>query len=99
MKHALLIFVAVLWVSGPAKASDPDTGELVMPEPIRCYVMAGSVPGGMTVGLGVTLCSSTTDAEKTIQCFVKAYSHPDNGGLGLNRGLAVTLCKSNSMAL
>ena len=99
MKRICSMGAVLLLVSGPAKASDAKAGEPAIPEPIRCYVMAAAVPGGMTVGLGVELCSGTTDADKTVQCFLKAWAHPHEGGLGLPRGLAVTLCKSNSLVL
>lgn len=99
MKPIFQICVALLLVSGAATASERGASESVTSEPIRCYVKSAEVPGGMTVGLGVTLCSGTTDADKTIQCFLTAFAHPDNGGLGLPRGLAVTLCKTNSLEL
>ena len=31
-------------------------------------------------------------ANEMAQCFEKAWGHPDDGGLGLNRGQAVELC-------
>ena len=86
--------VVLLLVSGPATAGEP-----VISEPIKCYLDAGGVPGGMTVGLSVELCSGTTDADKTIQCFVKAFEPREYGGLGLPLGLAVQLCKANSQPL
>ena len=42
------------------------------------------------------LCSGTTDAAKTIECFMKAAGHEGDGGHGLNLGFAVNLCKTNS---
>jgi len=75
------------------------SGELsdVSTEPTDCYKMAWN--GQVTSGLAVSLCSGTTDASKTLVCFVKAYGHPDEDGLGLPMGLAVKLCKSNSEPL
>ena len=35
-------------------------------------------------------------ASEVTQCFEKAWDHPDNGGLGLNRGQAVELCKKSA---
>jgi len=73
------------------------SGELteISSEPTNCYYLAWNNLE-LNTGLAVSLCSGTTDAAKTLECFVKAYGHPDNDGLGLPRGLAVTLCKSNS---
>ena len=68
---------------------------LAKSEPTLCYRML-SVKGDMTVGLAVELCSGTTDALKTVACYEEAFGHPENDGLGLPRGLAVDLCKSNS---
>jgi len=65
-------------------------------EPSDCYTLAGELDVGLTVGLGIKLCSGTTDAAKTIECFMKAAGHEDDGGYGLNIGLAVNLCKTNS---
>ena len=109
MKAIRPICVALALAGGTATASDDVPSEAgkrqalisdaVKIEAIKCYVMAADVPGGMTVGLAVTLCSGTTDAERTIRCVVAAFTHPDDGGLGLSRGLAVNLCKSNSLEL
>ena len=83
--------VSMLFNSGVAVS-----GELseISIEPTNCYELAWN--GQVTSGLAVSLCSGTTDAPKTLECFMKAYGHPDNDGLGLPMGLAVTLCKSNS---
>ena len=88
---ALALFLAHV----PATASEPIQMEPKTSEPIKCYARAGGL--GLTVGQSVTLCSGTADANKTIECFEKAWAHPDDGGLGLNAGQAVTLCKSNSL--
>jgi len=66
---------------------------LATPEPVACYQLVGG--DGMTVGLAVDLCSGTTNAVKTARCFEQAFDHPDNGGLGLPRGLAVKLCSTS----
>jgi len=73
------------------------SGELsdVSSEPTTCYKLAWNGLG-LTAGMAVKLCSGTTDASKTLRCFMKAYGHPDEDGLGLTMGYAVNLCKSNS---
>jgi len=83
---------SMLFSSGTAVS-----GELseISSEPTNCYELAWNNLG-LNTGLAVSLCSGTTDAPKTLECFVKAYGHPDNDGLGLPMGLAVALCKSNS---
>jgi hypothetical protein len=35
-------------------------------------------------------------ASEVTQCFEKAWAHPENGGLGLQRGSAIELCKKSS---
>ena len=35
-------------------------------------------------------------AIKVTQCFANAWAHPDNGGLDLNRGQAIDLCKKRA---
>ena len=54
-------------------------------EPSDCYALAGELDVGLTVGLGMKLCSGTTDAAKTIECFMKAHGLKENGGHGLLR--------------
>jgi len=51
---------------------------------------------GMIVGLATELCSGTTDAGATVACYVEAASSKENGGLGLNRGQAIGLCRTAS---
>jgi hypothetical protein len=63
-------------------------------EPVRCYRMVGLVDSGMMVGLAVELCAGSVDAAKTVECFDEAFKSSDDGGLGLNRGLAVDLCRT-----
>jgi hypothetical protein len=38
-------------------------------------------------------------ANEAAICFEKAWGHPDDGGLGLNRGQATTLCSGASTAV
>jgi len=42
------------------------------------------------------LCSGAANAIEVTQCFENAWAHPDNGGLGLNRGQAIDLCKKSA---
>ena len=92
--HKLLVPLAfsMLFSSGVAVA-----GELsdVSTEPTTCYELVWNNLG-LSTGQAIKLCSGTTDALKTIECFIKAYGHPDDDGLGLLMGFAVNLCKSNS---
>lgn len=37
-------------------------------------------------------------ASEVTDCFEKAWRHPDNGGLGLTRGMAIELCKGTTNA-
>lgn len=67
------------------------------PEPIKCYQMAGEL--GLLVGQAVELCGGATDSSAVIRCFTKASKHPADGGLGLPIGLAINLCKNNSVDL
>ena len=106
MNKAPFTILAMLLVTGPAAAAKgKKDAPPPVPEPIKCYEMAwGSKqnpehnPGlGLNAGQAVTLCSGTTDAEKTIRCFAQAWAHPDDGGLGLIAGQAVALCKTNSL--
>jgi len=45
------------------------------------------------------LCSGAANAIEVTQCFENARAHPDNGGLGLNRGQAVELCSGATNAI
>ncbi len=38
-------------------------------------------------------------ADEVTKCFEKAWEHPENGGLGLNRGQAIKLCNGASNAV
>ena len=96
MMHMNKLLVALafsmLFSNGVAVA-----GELseISSEPTNCYYLAWTILE-LNTGQAVKLCSGTTDAAKNLDCFVKAYGHPDEDGLGLPMGLAVNLCKSNS---
>ena len=59
-----------------------------------CYGIAVSADLGITTGMGMNLCSGTTNARENISCFVVATK--DKHGFGLDIGSAVNLCKSNS---
>ena len=85
----------MLFSNGVAVAAEGYLGDHSS-EPSDCYALAGELNVGLTVGLGIKLCSGTTDAAKTIECFMKAAGHEGDGGYGLNIGSAVNLCKSNS---
>lgn len=56
------------------------------PEPVKCYAKVGEVDRGMIRGIAIDLCSGSIDADRTIDCYVKA------GNEKLNRGLSTTLC-------
>ena len=82
--------------SSEVLAAEEDDGKIsVSSEPTNCYYLAWNHLG-LTTGQAIKLCSGTIDAEKTLNCFVRAYGHPDNAGLGLTMAFAINLCKSNS---
>lgn len=66
-------------------------------EPLLCYRAVGAVDDEISVGLAVRLCSGTTSAVKTVACYAVAFGTASSGGLGLPRGLAIDLCRSNSL--
>ena len=75
------------------------SGHVTASEPVKCYKRA--LPLFENEGLDVMspfmatdFCSGATDANKLIQCYVEARSHPDDGGLGLDFYLAIELCKT-----
>ncbi len=78
---------------GPAIAVEPKSPTPTS-EPTSCYRMVGGVDSEMTVGLAVELCAGTTNAKATITCYALAFVNKESGGLGLNRGLAVSLCRA-----
>ena len=84
---------SMLFSSGVAVAE----GEIdeLFSEPTNCYTTGWHVLG-LTTGQAIKLCSGTTDALKTLQCFVKAAGPEEEYGLGLPIGFAVNLCKTNS---
>jgi hypothetical protein len=63
-------------------------------EPILCYLLLPRLGFEITVGQSIEVCAATRDAAATVTCFAQAYRHPDEGGLGLNRGQAVDLCRT-----
>lgn len=71
--------------------------ELLSTEPIVCYRSLGEVDKEIVVGLAVRLCGGTTDAMRTVACYAVAWSPASGGGLGLNRGQAIDLCRTNSL--
>ena len=95
--NKLLVTLAfsMLFSSGVAVAAEGSLSDNSS-EPSDCYSLAGELDVGLTVGLGIKLCSGTTDAAKTVECFMKAFGHAGDGGYGLTIGSAVNLCKSNS---
>ena len=92
--NKLLVTLAfsMLFNSGAAVSGELSNAST---EPTECYKMAWN-DLGLTAGMAVKLCSGTAVASKTLMCFMKAYGHPDEDGLGLTMGYAVNLCKTNS---
>ena len=93
---AAIVFLSGFTISAPTVAAEQNS------EPIKCYNIAwGNQEDGkgfgLTAGQAVRLCGGTTNAQKVLQCFSKAWAHPNNGGLGLPAGQAVDLCKTNSL--
>jgi hypothetical protein len=93
-KNKLLVTLAFSMLFGSGVTIAGELSE-VSSEPTKCYQLAWNNLE-LNTGQAVKLCSGTTDAVKTIECFIKAYGHPDDEGLGLYMGAAVNLCKSNS---
>lgn len=56
-------------------------------EPVKCYVLVSKVDDTIPRFIAIDLCAGTTDAEKTVECYVKAGTKRN-----LNRGLSTTLC-------
>lgn len=56
------------------------------PEPLKCYIRVSEVDKTISVGISIDLCAGSTDAERTISCYLRASKD------GLNRGLSTTLC-------
>lgn len=59
-------------------------------EPAKCFRDISAVDDSITVGISVDVCSGTTNASKTVDCYGKAWS------AGLNRGQAKRLCAGAS---
>jgi hypothetical protein len=78
-----------------AAGAEPATPEFAkLPEPVKCYMLLSASSFEMPRGLAVDLCAGTPSAEVTLKCFIAAYMHSDDGGLGLVRGQAVNLCRT-----
>ena len=93
--NKLLVTLAFsMFFSSGASATKDNLGDIVLP-PTICYQLAWTALG-LNTGQAIKLCSGTTDAPKTIACFIKAYGPEENNGLGLNMGFAVNLCKTNA---
>lgn len=88
------LYLAMAVFSLPSAGAAEESSHPNISEPVMCYRLVGAVDSGMTVGLGVELCSGTTNAIATLSCFREAFGAIKDGGLGLNRGLAVQLCKT-----
>lgn len=109
MKAIVLTIAAMAIAGGPTLAAASDATSkagsdleakaraLLSTEPIACYRALAEIDKEMTVGLALRLCSGTTDAIKTVACYGVAWLPASDGGLGLNRGNAVDLCRSNSL--
>lgn len=97
--RVLFIAATLAFLSNLALAAEPETTPATetrgpLPEPILCYRLLTSTGLEITVGQAVEVCAATRDAAATVACFAAAWGHPANGGLGLNRGLAVDLCRT-----
>lgn len=100
-RNARVIAIALLaFVTGASAADDepkpPSTSEPKLPvpsEPTKCFRLVGTFDAEMPIGLATDLCGGTTDAMATLSCFVEAFSSRESGGLGLNRGSAIALCR------
>ena len=91
--------VVLALLGNPAAAAEPEAKpeskpQEPTPEPVLCYRLLTRAGLEITVGLAVELCAATRDAAATVACFTQAWAHPANGGLGLNRGQAVDLCRT-----
>lgn len=95
--NKLLVTLAFSMIFGSGVAISGELSDFSS-EPSDCYAAAFDVLalGAGADGVAVKLCSGTTDASKTIECFIKTRGRRENGGLGLTNGWAINLCKSNS---
>jgi hypothetical protein len=94
MNKLLVTLAFSILFSNGVSAAEEDVGAFEAP-PITCYALAWNALG-LTTGQAIKLCSGTADAPKTITCFIKAYGTAEEDGLGLTKGFAVNLCKTNS---
>jgi len=97
----LQFIVVASFVIGAADAGETKSlpkSPSLSSEPTNCYLMVGAIDTEMTVGLAVDLCGGTKDAKATVTCYALAFGNKESGGLGLNRGLSVSLCRSASGA-
>jgi hypothetical protein len=74
------------------KAEEPDLGKPT--EPYICMKALGELGLEVPLGMAVDLCAGSTDAEKTLRCFLQAWAPRDADGLGLTLGQAVRLCRA-----
>jgi hypothetical protein len=56
------------------------------PAVVQCYSDSFKVDNGMSRGIAIDLCAGSTDAQKTLACYVKASQ------MSMTRGQAKTLC-------
>ena len=73
---------------------DSKPGTTLLSEPTKCYRLLSASGFTLSVGIVVEACGGSTDALKTVACFVEAFMHPNDGGLGLSAGLARDLCRA-----
>ena len=94
MASSALAYDAVDCVQDAAKA---DKGMIVglatelcagaaSPAVIECYINSFKVDSGMIRGLAIDLCAGSTNATRTLDCYLKASR------TGMVRGIAIELC-------
>lgn len=88
--------LAVTFAGGLALAAEPETPKVPAgsSEPTKCYRLVAESGLEISLGQTVELCAATVSAVKTFACFIEAWSHSGNNGLGLPLGLAVDLCRT-----
>ena len=59
-------------------------------EPAKCFRDISAVDDSITIGISVDVCSGTTNASKTVDCYGKAWN------AGISRGQAKNLCAGAS---
>lgn len=102
-----LVALALTLVGASALAAEPSEkpkaeakvklSDLPKSEPIMCYRTLGELDKEIMAGLAVKLCAGTRDAAATLSCYAMASVPIEQGGLGLVRGMAIDLCRSNSL--